>query len=111
MQQSQLTAKHLELIALVKETPLQLWNRFDKDLVSAEKILVPTELAFSEPQKTIDGLAAFCSLRWKDSKRVEFIKNLIVASLRPHLTAEEQEAHGFKIEYKKKPLETEVVNN
>jgi hypothetical protein len=109
--QSQLTAKHLELIELVKETPLQLWNRFDKDLVSQEKIIVPTELAFAEPQKTIDGLAAFCSLRWKDSKRVEFIKNLIVSSIRPFLNADEQEAHGFKIEYKKKSPEMEVVNN
>lgn len=102
---SQLTAKHLELITLVKETPLQLWNRFNTDLVSAEKIIVPVELSFTDPQKTMNGLALFCSLKWKDSGRVEFIKNLIVAALRPHLTAEEQAEHGFKIEYKKKPLE------
>jgi hypothetical protein len=99
---SQLTEKHLELIELAKSTPLQLWNKYNTDLVSQEKIIVPTEKAFTNPQETIDGLALFCSLKWKDSKRVEYIKGLIIATLRSHMSVEEREIHGFKIEYKKK---------
>ena len=104
---SQLTEKHLELIELVKSTPLALWNKYNTDLVSQEKIIVPTDKAFTNPQETIDGLALFCSLKWKDSKRVDYIKGLIIATLRSHMTEEEREAHGFKIEYKKKVAEVE----
>lgn len=110
---SQLTEKHLELIDLLKMTPLQLWNKFNTDLVSIEKIIVPVEKVSEDPQSVIDTFGLFCSLKWKDSQRVEYIKSLIISKLRPIMTMEEQDAHGFKVEYKKKEVSAvvETANN
>lgn len=108
---SKLNQKHLELIAIAQEKPLNLWNRYNKDKVVDFKINVLTNEAFETPEATMESFISYLELDYKDSSMVKRFQQRILNALAVHMTIEERLQYNIQLPKPKVKKEEEVVNN